>query len=226
MQALYIGIDIAGANNTWMAVLTASTQGLALLSAPQLQSLNAIVSYCEKEPVLAIAIDGQLSMAIAADEDRGLRSSDIQLRSLLPTKYRNWVASINSLMAVPIRSRLLADALAPVVGTIIETHPRASLYFGLGNEEPISSALQRYKDGQTAAAHITMLWQAWTQRFAINTTESSQHDGALDAMVCATIAYLYHHAPGQLLRLNHTASGKMGRGPFYVLAAPSEAEKP
>lgn len=43
-------------------------------------------------------------------------------------------------------------------------------------------------------------------------------DGELDAVVCATVAYLYHHQPDKLLRLRHQVPEKIGRGPFYVLA--------
>ena len=47
-------------------------------------------------------------------------------------------------------------------------------------------------------------------------------DGALDALVCATVAYLFHHEPATLLRLRHEVAGKTGRGPFYVLT-PTQA---
>lgn len=121
-------------------------------------------------------------------------------------------------MAVPIRGRLLADALSPVVGTILETHPRASLYFGLGRGEPIATAIRNYKKGPNTAEHIKTLWEAWSNRFRITSNEMPRTDGALDAVVCATVAYLYHHQPDKLLRLRHQIPEKTGRGPFYVLA--------
>ena len=43
-------------------------------------------------------------------------------------------------------------------------------------------------------------------------------DGALDSLVCATVAYLFHHAPAALYKLRHRVPHKTGRGPFYVLA--------
>ena len=54
--------------------------------------------------------------------------------------------SFNSLMAVPIRGRMLADHLSPRVGTLLKTHPRASLLFGLDHvEEEIHEAIRHYK---------------------------------------------------------------------------------
>jgi hypothetical protein len=43
-------------------------------------------------------------------------------------------------------------------------------------------------------------------------------DGALDSLVCATVAHQFHHAPDALYRLRHDVPGKSGRGPFYVVA--------
>ncbi len=88
---------------------------------------------------LGVAIDAQLTWA-AADE-RGFRSSDLQLRDLVPDS--SWVASQNSLMAVPVRGRQVAELVAPWVGTIIETHPRACLYLWRPDLLP---QIRTYKD--------------------------------------------------------------------------------
>jgi predicted nuclease with RNAse H fold len=216
MQAIYLGVDVAGTTNTWMAALSADKDGLSFITQPRLSSLKDILAYCEEQNVVAVAIDAQLTLALS--EDSGFRTSDLHLRRLLPPDCQNWVASINSLMAVPIRGRLLADTLSPVVGTILETHPRASLYFGLGQGEAIATALRNYKKGTNTAEHIKTLWEAWSTRFRITSSEMLRTDGALDAVVCATVAYLYHHHPDKLLRLRHQVPEKTGRGPFYVLA--------
>ncbi|MDP9479436.1 MAG: hypothetical protein M3R38_27820, partial [Actinomycetota bacterium] len=66
---------------------------------------------------------------------------------------RNWVASAAGLLAVPVRGRLLAEHLSPTVGTLIETHPRASLLFALG--EKFLEPIREYKRGDEAAEDHT-----------------------------------------------------------------------
>ena len=66
-------------------------------------------------------------------------------------------------------------------------------------------------------SHTRTLWRAWSEAFGILPHEPVYHDGALDALVCATVAYLYHHAPYALHKLRHVVAGRVGRGPFYVL---------
>ena len=116
-------------------------------------------------------------------------------------------------MAVPVRGRQLAEYLSPVVGTIIETHPRACLYFA---DNSLLASVMKYKSN--GATHTEKLWRFWIKRFLIDakTPMTITHD-ALDAMVCATVAYLYHHLPEQLKRLSYVAEDKRGRGPFVVI---------
>lgn len=212
MTLIYLGIDIAGADNTWVAGLAERDGGLVVALAPQRLALAEIVAYCGREQVMAAAIDGQLSMA--ATDERGFRASDWELRELLPRENRNWVASFNSLMAVPLRSLLLAERLAPEVGTLLEVHPRASLWFALGKERP--EAVRHYKKAAAAPAHIDWLWRAWSALFAITGTAPAT-DGGLDALVCATLGWLYGKRPERLHLLRHPAAHKTGYGPFYVL---------
>lgn len=219
MDLVYLGIDVAGADNTWVAGLSPSNGSLETPVEPHLSSLERIVERCTEHHVVAVAIDAQLTMSLSAE--RGFRESDRRLRALLPPDCRNWVASVNSLMAVPVRGRLLSDHLAPVVGTILETHPRVSLLFGLG--ERVSEAVRAYK-GHSAEQHVSTLWRCWSDRFGIASGMAPRGDGALDALVCATVAYLYHRAPENLLRLENRASSTSGRGPFYVIAPATESE--
>ena len=58
----------------------------------------------------------------------------------------------------------------------------------------------------------------WSERFGVAYNEPVRDDGALDSLVCATVAHLYHHEPATLHKLRHEVAGKVGRGPFYVLA--------
>jgi predicted nuclease with RNAse H fold len=210
---IYLGIDVAGASNTWVSGLSQKNGHLEIVLEPHPTSLEEIVNFCKENHVVSAAIDAQLTMSLQAR--KGFRQSDKKLRELLPANCRNWVASVNSLMAVPVRGRFLSDFLAPIVGTIIETHPRASLLFGLG--KVADTAVRKYKKSDDDK-HLNILWENWSQRFNILSHSSINDDGALDAIVCATVAYLYHHKPETLLRLRENISDIRGRGPFYVLA--------
>src|SRR5918999_6390975 len=117
MNPIYLGVDIAGAKNTWASALSSSDDGVVVVDGPHTATLEDIVGYCEENDVVAVAIDARLTIALS--EDSGFRTSDLHLRELLPKDCRIWVASINSLMAVPVRGRLLADCLSPIVGTVL-----------------------------------------------------------------------------------------------------------
>jgi predicted nuclease with RNAse H fold len=210
---IYLGIDVAGASNTWVSGLSQKNGHLEIVLESHSTSLEKIVNFCKENHVVSAAIDAQLTMSLQAR--KGFRQSDKKLRELLPANCRNWVASVNSLMAVPVRGRFLSDFLAPIVGTIIETHPRASLLFGLG--KVADTAVRKYKKSDDDK-HLNILWENWSQRFNILSHSSINDDGALDAIVCATVAYLYHHKPETLRRLRENNSDIRGRGPFYVLA--------
>jgi predicted nuclease with RNAse H fold len=221
---VYLGVDVAGAKNTWACALSIEDDRLAVVHGPRLATLEEVVGYCERDNVVAAAIDAPLTIALS--EENGFRTSDVELRAMLLERRgsRNWVAAQTSLMAVTVRGKLLADHLSPTVGTLVETHPRASLLFALGEEaaEPV----RRYKgsaDRAVREAHTRELWRLWSERFGIAHEEPVQDDGELDALVCATVAYLFHHEPGKLHRLRHDVAGKTGRGPFYVVAPTSEA---
>ena len=224
VDVIYLGVDVAGASNTWIAGLSATDGVLRATLEPRLASLEGIVDYCREHHVQAVAIDAQLAICLSAEN--GFRAADMRLRELLGD-CRNWVVSFNGLMAVPIRGRMLSEALAPLVGTILETHPRACLHLGLG--EMVGTAVRCYKNKKEPAVaqeRVSTLWQAWSGRFAIQCPVPPENDGALDALVCATVAYLYHHAPERLLKLEHTEADIRGRGPFYVAAEESTARAP
>ena len=88
--------------------------------------------------------------------------------------------------------------------------------FGL--DQTLHPAIIKYKQEPDSKEYITLLWQHWAQRFGICPTDILLHDGALDALVCATVAYLFHRDPARLVKLKHTARDKTGYGPFYVVA--------
>jgi hypothetical protein len=74
MQAIYLGVDVAGTTNTWIAALSPAKDGLNFITQPRLSSLKDILAYCEEQNVVAVAIDAQLTIALA--EDSGFRISD------------------------------------------------------------------------------------------------------------------------------------------------------
>ena len=119
MNPVYLGVDVAGAKNTWVTALSSGQDGLVVVDVPHLASLQEIVRYCEEYDVVAVTIDAQLTIALS--EENGFRASDMNLRDMIAQRRgsRNWVAAATSLMAVPVRGRLLADNISPTVGTLI-----------------------------------------------------------------------------------------------------------
>lgn len=210
---IFLGVDVAGADNTWVAGVAGTRHDRTVVLQPCQMTLSGIVEYAMGNDVAGVAIDAQLSHALS--DERGFRSSDQTLRDLLPTECRNWVASLNSLMAVPVRGQMLADALACDVPTILETHPRASLLFGLGDS--CRSLVLDYKKGNNREATVASLARQWCEAFSIAESASVAHDGALDALVCATVSLLVARDPNRLRRLRHEAPDRRGRGPFYVI---------
>ncbi len=61
------------------------------------------------------------------------------------------------------------------------------------------------------------LWHHRSGCFGIPRDRAMEHDGALNSLVCATVAYLFHHGTKRPHRLRHKAANKAGGGPFYVL---------
>ena len=213
MQPHYLGVDIAGAQSTWMCALTSSGSKLTITQQPIPVSLKQITQYAEEYPVVATAIDAQLTWSTS--DEKGFRTSDYELRRLLPNDCRNWVMSQNSLAAVPVRGRQLAECLSPIVGTIIETHPRACLLLA---DKSLIESVQLYKKVGNEI-HQKKLMDAWIKQFGIEgeLLTMDMTDGKLDSLVCATIAYLFHHSPQQLRQLPYENSDKRGRGPFIIL---------
>jgi len=223
MSSAFAGVDVGGHKNTWMAALEDDEGGFRLKSQPRKVRLQDIVEECASGVIAAVTIDAQLALSPA--DESGFRPADEELQSLLPTECRNWVASFNSLMAVPVRGRLLAEAIAPRVGTILETHPRASLLLGLGDDHKEWMLTYKQKTNESASAYrerkgpqaVIRLWKAWCERYAISAELPKEAvDGELDALVCATVSALYHRVPQELRRLTQGEGQLLGRGPFYV----------
>lgn len=223
----FVGVDLAGANNTWVAAVALGRRKLSLALKPQPCDLPFLIELVRRQPVLGCAIDAPLSLSLT--DHTGLRSSDRQLRSIARQLARDhgqpasrlisWVASFNFLMAVPIRARLLAEALQPHVPMLFETHPRLNMAFV---DPALLPLLQTYKSKQADDAQkqsaAAELWRRWSARFAItgSPSESADHDGAIDALVCATAAAQLHRTPQSMCLLPHDADACTGGGPFIV----------
>jgi len=223
MSSQFLGIDIAGSKNTWMALLEDHDSGLRLKTQPSIVTIQKIIDQCSEGLISSVAIDAQLSLSPA--DERGFRPEDEKLKSLLPAECRNWVASFNSLMAVPVRGRLLAEAIAPIVGTILETHPRASLLLALGDDRRQSTMEYKKRTKESLSSYrerggpqfAGRLWKAWCDKYRIVARPPGEvTDGEVDALVCATIGVLFHREPRKLMRLTGANRQAMGRGPFYV----------
>lgn len=212
MRHYFLGVDVAGEANTWVAAVVPSHGGLSLSFEPTRLGTTNLLELIDEERPTAIAIEGQLSLAFS--EGNGFRSCDRELRALLPPDCQAWVASANSLMAVPVRARLLADAVSADVATIVETHPRAAMLLVLGPEH--LADLREYKRSDDAVGRLA---REWCHRNAIQGVPALSSDGALDALVCATVASCYHLAPQRLRLLRHMAVDRRGRGPFVVMDA-------
>jgi predicted nuclease with RNAse H fold len=115
-------------------------------------------------------------------------------------------------MAVPLRAQLLAEHAAPIVGTVLETHPRATLLLELGIE-----SLENVKDYKRSPESVAKLSRLWVERFQIRGELRIPTHDALDAVVCATVAHVYHSDPARIRQLHHHAKDRRGRGPFVVL---------
>ena len=190
-------------------------------------TLQAVVTECQKGDVVALAIDAQLTFSIS--RENGFRASDENLREMLPSDFRNRVASYNSLMAVPLRGTALAAAASPFVGTIIETHPTACLALEFADADArrwvTDYKSPKPREGQDQMEWLAVssnacqsLWDRWLERFRLRSSRrGAQEDGPVDALVTATVAWLYHRAPERLQRLAVGESDEVGRGPFWVI---------
>ena len=233
MRERFLGVDIGGRDNTWLAAIEWDGHQLSIPEAPKRQKLAEIVESATIDGTVAIAIDAQLSLSIAesdSDDGPGFRSSDRKLRERLTNARRNWVASFNSLMAIPIRGRLLADALKGASLGVVETHPRVCLHFALG--EDMQSSIDHYKGSgknkpspEAKARHAKRLLLAWSKKFGIAKmdVDGKISDGALDAIVCATVAYLWCHARQRLCLLDDPQPRDLGTEQFFVVRLAPEA---
>lgn len=212
MPLEFLGVDVAGSANTWVASLSLSEGRPKVALTPGRMTLAQIREYCDTNDVLAVAIDAQLTLAL--EHENGFRPADLRLRELLPAHCRNWVASASSLMAVPLRGKMLAEELTPLVGTVLETHPRACLRAVLGDE--LHGCIDSYKD--RGSPGVATLASAWRERFLIEGAGQVRCDGELDSLVCATVALTYHRKPEQLQHLRSPDCQLRGSGPFYTFS--------
>ena len=212
--AIFLGVDIAGQQHTCVAGLSSTEGGYKLVFRPKIMTLEEIRDYCLKNNVLGVAIDAQLTADLK--ENNGFRFGDGWLQDHLPNECSHWVVSANWLSAVPTRGRLLADHLAPLVGTIIETHPRVSLLFALGRGS-LRDILKCKPPSAAARPIVRRLWRLWTNCYRIQGKTDCDSDDALDALVCASVVALLHARPSCLCRVPSEAEHPVGRGPFYVV---------
>lgn len=221
----YLGVDIGGGENTWAVALCEEhlsgklrlEEGILSPAGIRRVAMTEIESFCHAERVLGVAVDAPLSFSLALE--KGFRASDRKLRELLPRGCRSWVLSYHGLMGIPIRAYLLAGKLSPYCGTIIETHPRAGLFFILPEERRNLSL--KYKGEGLSSEEILWLADFLKERFCLEISQRTvtsllAKEGILDALICALTVWAYHRAPERLLFLP-SEEGLQGYGPFVVL---------
>jgi predicted nuclease with RNAse H fold len=207
----FLGVDIGGQENTWLAAIE-ERNGCPFRVFSKRASLVEVVEVCRECAVHAIAIDAQLTLSPTCES--GFRPSDLRLREVLPRAYRHRVASYNSLPAVPVRGGVLASAISPFVVTVLETHPTCCLILACPNTGEFAAAVSRY---DREACHT--LWAAWASEYGLPAIPEGglDHDGQLDSLVAATVAWLYHRRPELVERLPVGSSDTRGRGPFVMV---------
>ena len=211
---LFLGIDLGGENNTWVIALKRKTLEVELIP---FKVLKDIVSFCEKHLVLGVGIDAPLTFGL--EDEKGFRKSDEKLKKLLPQEAENWILSYHSLQAIPIRGKVLAEALSPIVGTILETHPRSSLYFLLPEKEKHLAFL--YKNPKIPSSEkeqtCEKILDFLKKHLNLKIILAKLNDGIIDALVCAITAYFFHNFPEKLEFLSYPVNPCFGRGPFVII---------
>lgn len=224
MNSLYFGIDVAGAKNTWLCILYENNGKLFLNQLPQKQKLIEIireVKHNNDSLIKAACIDAQLTWSIMNDDssDTGFRESEKYLKELIPKMYQFNIASQNSLMAVPVRGRQLAEYLRVYIPTIIETHPTINLILSNIFKNETENMILNYKKD-----HINnyQYFECICAHFCIghSFTESKIHDGMIDSLICSITAYLVINRSDMTKNLTIICDTKhtdlRGYAPFFV----------
>lgn len=123
-----VGVDIAGAKNTWMALIDLDSQSNEFDEEyPKMQTLEEIVVYCldPKNDVKNIVIDAPLSYAI--DEENGMRDCELLLREALFAMDINasmWLQAIHC-KGWPFEDTVLlkSSGNADLTGTFLKLSP-------------------------------------------------------------------------------------------------------
>ncbi|QJA05425.1 DUF429 domain-containing protein [Thermosulfurimonas marina] len=232
MSFCFLGVDLGGEENTWALALDRATlqplEALSFLKGRPV-SLSEVREFAEGNIVLAAALDAPLAFSL--EDQKGLRPADRKLREILRETGGDpgWVMSYSALMGLPLRALLLAEALSPMVGTILETHPRAGLFLSLpGLREEVRKYKVRKLSQEEKRQSCRILWRALGKMAADLRKKCAPaspkdppfpeppepSDGLVDALACALTAATYHLFPEGLCFLPPSSRGF---GPFVVL---------
>lgn len=213
-------MDLGGESNTWGVILRELPEkGLVLEKGLSLTekgvvavSLEEILAYVKANRVLATSIDAPLNFSLKIK--KGFRMSDLALKELLPEGYKKWVLSYHALMGIPLRGYLLAQKLSPYCGAILETHPRASLYFMLPEERKYLA--HKYKREGLLQEERNFLKTYFQKTFFLDLPLSVfEKVDFLDALICGLVSYLFMKNPERLLFLPQEED-LTGFGPFVI----------
>ncbi len=212
----FAGIDIGGSRNTFISVLIEDNGSLVFRRLRQSGNVYEIASCLGAYDVVSCAIDAPLSYNLLSNT--GDRDSDVKLRKIL--KDRRFppevVMPLNSMMAVPLRGRVIAEILRNFVGAVIETHPTASLYL-IGIDKDF---VRNYKKGKVDFEEFGELLKRKLEEYSgvkIVFDDPLRSDGDVDSLMCAFTSYLYISGYERLLRLTCFNPWERGFAPFYVI---------
>jgi len=211
----FAGIDVGGAENTYVSVLIMRNGSLTFKKVEYSDGISGIaqslssLSGCD---VVSCAIDAPLSYDISSRT--GDRKSDRKLRELLENP--SIVMPLNSMMAVPLRGRIIAEILRGFIGAVIETHPTASLYL-MGVDEEFVKNYKKEEGiiGKLLNQLIGKIESLTGLQF--KEEDEVKTDGDVDSLVCALTAYLFINDTLRLLKLTEYSLSERGYAPFYVV---------
>ncbi|MCS7149727.1 MAG: DUF429 domain-containing protein [Caldimicrobium sp.] len=223
----FLGIDIGGGDNTWVVVLVEdpTEKGKLSLSLNHFEgesagrvSLKDIILFVRSHKVLTVTMDTPLSFSLGLK--KGWRKGDLALKDLLPKEAKRWVLSYNALMGIPIRGYLLAQALSPYCGTILESHPRASLHMILPEDKKYLS--HKYKREHLQESECLFLKGFFAEIFGLDIAlELLTNSGFIDALLCAVTGFYLCREPEKLIFLPPEEEA-LGFGPFVIFKEKSQ----
>jgi predicted nuclease with RNAse H fold len=198
---LYIGIDIAGAENTWICSIRQESRKLFVEELTnKYKSILEMTNFLKSKHFTICSIDAPLTYPI--NEANGFRRSDRELKELLNNK--NIVSSSNSLMAVPLRAGYLLKMFeSNGIERFYETHPRASAYLLKTNRDDLFDKYKKkgFDHFDEIAKLIEIILHNTGYELKLEGLPN-KHD-AVDSLLCAISSFCIKSKAFNVRFLNH-----------------------